>query len=457
MGQQPSESGPPGRRVSSPPPAAPPTPAPPVPAGPWAAGEPLPVPPAPRGAGAAVPAPPAPVAPFPVRQFILKTHSRCNLACRYCYVYAGPDQSWRERPAVPSRAVVRRTAERIGEHAAAHGLAEVAVVLHGGEPLLRAAGRLAEDVAVVRAALPRGCDLRAGVQTNATLLTRDRLRTLRDAGLRIGVSLDGGLAGHNRTRVDHAGRPSWPAAAAGLRLLAETAPEAYAGVLCVVDLAHDPVEVYASLLAFRPPVIDLLLPHGNWTSPPPGLPAPPGDPAPYGRWLTAVFDRWWDADRRRTRVRLFEECVALLLGVPAAGERLGLHPFTSVVVETDGSIEQVDSLKSAYEGAAATGLDVFRDSFDDALAHPGIAARQAGLAALGATCRACALVRVCGGGHYVHRYRAPDGFRNPSVYCADLAHLIRHVHARLAEAAGTGNRAGEATGPAPAPGPVAAR
>ncbi|SCD94433.1 uncharacterized protein GA0115240_13212 [Streptomyces sp. DvalAA-14] len=149
-----------------------------------------------------------------------------------------------------------------------------------------------------------------------------------------------------------------------------------------------------------------------------------------------MFDRWWGAGRRQTRIRLFEECVALLLGVPAAGERLGLQPFTSLVVEADGAIEQVDALKSAYEGAAATGLDVFRHSFDDALAHPGVAARQAGLAALAGTCRACALVAVCGGGHYAHRYRAPDGFRNPSVYCADLAHLVRHVSARLRTAAG---------------------
>lgn len=378
--------------------------------------------------------------PAPVRQFILKTHGRCNLACTYCYLYAGPDHGWRDRPRAAGGAVLRRTARRIAEHVRAHDLREVAVVLHGGEPLLSGAARLAADVEVIRAALPPGRTLHASVQTNATLLDAPGVRMLRDAGVRIGVSLDGGLAAHNAARVDHAGRPSWPAAAAGLRALAETAPEAYAGVLCVVDLRHDPLEVYDSLLALRPPAIDLLLPHGNWTAPPPGLsgrPARPGDRAPYGRWLATVFDRWWDAPRRETRVRLFEECVALLLGVPAATERLGLQPFTAVVVETDGSIEQVDSLKSAYEGAAATGLDVFRHSFDDALAHPGIAARQAGLAGLCATCRGCPLVGVCGGGHYAHRYRAPAGFDHPSVYCADLAHLIRHIGGRLAAATGT--------------------
>lgn len=34
---------------------------------------------------------------------------------------------------------------------------------------------------------------------------------------------------------------------------------------------------------------------------------------------------------------------------------------------------------------------------------------------------------ICGGGLFAHRYRAGDGFHNPSVYCADLLHLIKHV------------------------------
>ncbi|SCD94450.1 uncharacterized protein GA0115240_13213 [Streptomyces sp. DvalAA-14] len=228
----------------------------------------------PRAAtGTATAASPAEARARPVRQFILKVHSRCNLACSYCYVYAGPDRSWRDRPRVPPAEVIRRTAERIAEHAAAHGMREVAVVLHGGEPLLAGAARLAADVRLIRDLVP--ATVHAAVQTNATLLTVERIGRLRDAGLRIGVSLDGGLPAHNTARADHAGRPSWSAAAAGIRLLAGTAPEAYAGLLCVVDLRHDPVEVYESLLDFRPPMIDLLLPHGNWTAPPPACPRRP--------------------------------------------------------------------------------------------------------------------------------------------------------------------------------------
>ncbi|OKK21191.1 FxsB family radical SAM/SPASM domain protein [Streptomyces sp. CB00455] len=387
--------------------------------------------------------------PHPIRQFVLKTRSRCNLACTYCYVYEMADQGWRGQPAAMTAATAALAAERIAEHAAAHGLSRVDLVLHGGEPLLTAPARLAAPVDAVRAALARTAPrtrVTATVQTNGTLLTRGRLAALAAAQIRVGVSLDGGLPAHNARRVDHAGRPGFGAATRGLRLLARH-PDSYAGVLCVVDLAQDPVETYESLLAFGPPSVALLLPLANWSSPPPGH--HPGR-TPYADWLLAVFDRWWHAGERRTRIRTFEEVIALLLGLPAATETLGLAPAATAVIETDGTIEQADSLKSAYEGAAATGMALATHSFDELLDHPGLAARQLGRDALAAGCRTCELVEVCGGGHYPHRYRDGAGFRHPSVYCADIQVLIRHIAAALQRAAATGPPAPARAAPADA-------
>lgn len=373
---------------------------------------------------------------YPIRQFVLKTRSRCNLACTYCYVYEMADQGWRGRPVAMAPATTARAAERIAEHAAAHDLPRVDLVLHGGEPLLTAPAELARPVDAVRAALARTAPrtrLTATVQTNGTLLTRGRIAALAAAGIRVGVSLDGGLPAHNTRRVDHTGRPGFGAAARGLRLLARH-PDSYAGILCVIDPDQDPVETYESLLAFAPPAVGLLLPLANRSAPPPGH--RPGA-TPYADWLLAVFERWWHDGVRRTRIRIFEEIIALLFGLPAATETLGLAPVTTAVIETDGSLEQADSLKSAYEGAAATGLTLATDSFDRLLDHPGMVARQLGREALADTCRACELVTVCGGGHYPHRYRAGAGFQQPSVYCADLQTLIRHIATALAAAART--------------------
>jgi uncharacterized protein len=117
----------------------------------------------------------------------------------------------------------------------------------------------------------------------------------------------------------------------------------------------------------------------------------------------------------------------LLLGGTSATEEVGLSPIGIVVVETDGSIEQSDILKSAYPGAPETGLHVSRDSFDAVLALPSVAARQIGLRGLGDACQTCEIRRTCGGGLYAHRYRNGSGFANPSVYCPDLLRLIPHI------------------------------
>ncbi|MFD2350592.1 hypothetical protein ACFSTC_16585 [Nonomuraea ferruginea] len=101
------------------------------------------------------------------------------------------------------------------------------------------------------------------------------------------------------------------------------------------------------------------------------------------------------------------------------------------MIETDGTMEQTDSLKAVRHGAPATGLNVADHPFDDALLHPGVVARQLAFEGLSDTCKACPYSRVCGASLYTHRYRRGTGFLNPSVYCPDLYRLIGHIRDRL--------------------------
>lgn len=363
------------------------------------------------------------------RQFVLKVHSRCNLACTYCYLYQGPDTTWRNRPVRVTESTMRRTSARIAEHLERHELPVSRIDLHGGEPLLSGVDPILRYAAAIREMAPPGCELSFFVQTNGTLLGPAAVRQLADSQIRVGLSLDGGSADLNHRRTDHAGRSSWPAVSRAARLLMRQ-PEAYAGILCTIDVRQDPLATYESLLALAPPALDFLLPHANWASPPTGVPAP-GPPmrtpraAPYGEWLAQIFDRWWDVNQLPTRIRLFEEVIALLLGAPSATESLGHSPAAAVVVETDGAIERVDSLRSAYEGASAIGCDVYRHDFDQVRDRLGPGPSPS------ATCRGCPVFRVCGGGNLAHRYDPRSGFHNPSVYCADLELLIRHIALRL--------------------------
>lgn len=360
--------------------------------------------------------------PAPFRQFILKVHSRCNLACSYCYVYELEDQAWRHLPMSMDSSTAAKVVERIAEHAARHKLDSVDVIVHGGEPLLAGEAWLANLVASLRARVP--AQVNVAVQTNGTLLSRPMLEALSRLDVSIGVSLDGDSEATGRNRSYRNGRNSFDAVARGLLLLGS--PEfrdCYSGILCVIDTRNDPIATYEALLKFSPPALDLLLPHANWSSPPPG--------GGYADWLISVFDRWYSAPRQETQIRLFRELIQLIFGQPGAVEGLGITQSTVAVVDTDGSIKQLDSLSSAYPGAADTGLDVLSNSFDDALDHPTTVARQMGAAALSPDCLDCPVLEICGGGLYPHRYRAGVGFRNRSVYCDDLLKLITHVRDRV--------------------------
>jgi uncharacterized protein len=367
----------------------------------------------------------------PLSQVVLKVHSRCDLACDHCYVYEAVDQSWRGRPMVISDDVVAQAARRIAEHVGAHGLPEVSVVLHGGEPLLAGRDRLGRIITELRRALDSSCHLDLRIHTNGVRLTADLCELFAAQYVKVGISVDGDKAANDRHRRYADGRSSYSQVLRAIELLAAGPFRGlYAGLLCTIDVANDPLLVYESLMALRPPRIDFLLPHATWDHPPARK---PGSDHEYAAWLTAIYDRWL-TDGRPAEIRTFDSIISTLRGGENLTEALGLGPTGLVVIETDGSYEQVDSLKVAYEGAPETGMNVFSHSLDMVARHPGITAREQGIAGLCRTCQECPVVGSCGGGLYTHRYR-DDGsrFDNPSVYCPDLLTLISHINVRQPE------------------------
>ncbi|MEV2240654.1 FxsB family cyclophane-forming radical SAM/SPASM peptide maturase [Micromonospora sp. NPDC049891] len=358
---------------------------------------------------------------------MLKVHSRCDLACDHCYVYEHADQSWRGRPMIMDARTVAAVADRIAEHAVTHRLRRVSVVLHGGEPLLLGPDRMRQVLTVLRRRIEPVSRLDLRMQTNGVRLSESYCDLFAEYDVQVGVSLDGDRAANDRHRRFANGASSHPQVLRGIGLLDRPAyRRLFAGILCTVDIRNDPIAVYEALRAARPPRLDLLLPHATWADPPY---RPPGRATPYADWLLAVHERW-TADGRPMPIRLFDSLRSTAAGGHSGSEWVGLDPADLVVVETDGTWEQVDSLKTAYDGAAATGLSVFAHTVDEVSRLPEIALRQTGLAGLAATCRACPVVSQCGGGLFAHRYREGSGFDNPSAYCADLKELIVSLSAR---------------------------
>ena len=354
------------------------------------------------------------------RQFVVKIASRCDLACDHCYVFEHADQSWRGRPHLMPPEVAASVVERIAEHAAGHALSRVTVILHGGEPLLAGVERIRLFTQRLRDALPPGCSADVRVQTNGLQLDDAFCEMFLQERIGVGISIDGDRSANDRHRRHADGRTSYPALVRAIRLVGSGRYRPiFNGLLCTIDLDNDPVAVFDALADFGPPRVEFLLPHATWIDPPPG--ARSGEPR-YAEWLLAVHRRWVERGRPMD-VRMFRSVADLLAGRPSRTEAIGLGPSDVVVVETDGAIEQADSLKTAYDGAPATGFHVRRHTFDEAGAHAGFDNRRAEAASLSPVCQRCPVVRVCGGGLYAHRYNGSD-FVNPSVYCRDLYTFI---------------------------------
>lgn len=371
---------------------------------------------------------------MPISQFVLKVHSRCDLACDHCYVYRHADQHWRHLPPAMPTQIADLAGQRIAEHATRHSLPAVCVILHGGEPLLLGMRRMRAILETLRARLSPVTATDFRIVTNGVRLNEQWCRLFAEYSVRVGLSLDGDQEANDRHRRFRNGQSSYAQANRALTLLRK--PEfhqLYAGILCTIDIANDPEAVYDALISQAPPRLDLLLPHATWFHPPYRPTGPHGggqghiDETAYAEWLLRIYRRWI-REGRPVPIRLFDSLLSAARGGPSFTEALGTDPADVLVIETDGSWEQPDSMKTAYHGAGATGMRVTEHTVDDVAAHPQISARQGGADALCATCRACPVVRICGGGLYAHRY-GPGGFDHPSVYCADLKELIIRVTA----------------------------
>lgn len=362
-----------------------------------------------------------------MRQFICKVASRCNLDCDYCYIYHHVDQTWRSQPQKMSLETACQLGKRICEHAHKHHLAGVDVTLHGGEPLLVGVEYLEKWVEQVSAAAS-GVRIQYQMQTNGVLFDEKALNFCLKWNVRVGLSMDGPRRANDLHRFNFDKKSSFDLVERAASLLGSSEGQRiWSGFLAVIDLQNDPLEVYDYFRSFKPHSIEFLFPLGNYETRPTGKTIDLTTTA-YADWLLKIFSQWFTERPQTIMIRRFRDIIALLAGASDSSEEWGLQPVDFAVIESNGSIEAVDTLKTCYSGANQLGLNIFSHSFDDMYDAPTVVERQARWTKLCLECRECELVKVCGGGYFPHRYSSENGFQNPSIYCSDLKRLIREVH-----------------------------
>ncbi|MBD0361465.1 MAG: FxsB family radical SAM/SPASM domain protein [Coleofasciculus sp. C3-bin4] len=359
--------------------------------------------------------------------FLVKIASRCNLACDYCYMYRHADQSWRSRPSVMSEKHRQQLAARIAEYVQGEQLEEIAVVFHGGEPLLAGAERIVETARWIRSSVPTFCKVGFSLQTNGILLDEPNLNLFATEDIGVSLSIDGSKSANDRHRIDHQGRSSFIAVEAALNRL-KAYPKIYTGLIAVIDSAVSPDELMEFFNIHQPPRLDFLLPDSNHLRLPPGRDEYPDL---YVSWLIRAFDLWFDK-YPHLPIRTFDAILSSLAGLPSQTDALGLGDVSLLTIETDGTYHDLDVLKITAEGATTLGLGLETASIATAAGSPRIAEHRKLLRRenLAVECQSCPVVEVCGGGSVPHRYSL-HGFLHPTVYCREMFALITHARTRV--------------------------
>lgn len=361
---------------------------------------------------------------------LLKVASRCNLDCSYCYVFNMGDGGWRRQPKLLPLDVERAIVSRVSELLQDQGR-PFSIVLHGGEPLLLGHARLNTLFGALASAVP-ACGVH--IQTNGTLLDNNILDLCTQYGVGVSVSLDGPEDVNDGFRVDLRGRGSFVRVMAAVQRLRDHSAHKtlFSGLLAVVDPRSNPDEIYRFFKETGTPSVDFLYRDGNHTALPFGKASSVS--TEYGTWMARVLDLYL-ADPTPPRIRVLDDMIKLTLGGRGQKEGIGVSDYGIVVIDTDGSINKNDTLKSTVDGADSFGTpwSVLNDRLSDVVATGEFRAYHEAQRPTSSICSACPDLHICGGGMPTHRWSDDKGLDNPTVFCADQRLLIARIREHLLE------------------------
>jgi uncharacterized protein len=363
---------------------------------------------------------PAAFAAQPISQLLVKVATRCNIDCSYCYWFR--DAAVYDKPKLMSASVLRQLLLRIEEHVAEHGLVELPIVLHGGEPLLWGVENFAHFAQACAGITARtGCAIPIAVTTNGVLIDEPWLDCFEANDISVAISLDGPAHIHDLHRKTFQGGGTHAAVERAARLLLSR--DISVSALAVCNPAYPPqhyVDFFADCGITH---YDIMIPDATVDE----------KPHPITAFYNGLFDLWLAANRGRpaVNIRIITDMVAALLGSDSPTEGVGYNPVELCTVMTDGSVEAHDVLRIAGDGFTQTAFNIFEHALDEVRNEPRWQAAREASINLAAKCRACEFMHACGGGYLPHRFSKGNGYDNPSVYCDDLYAMFENMQTVL--------------------------
>lgn len=366
-----------------------------------------------------------------IKSIVLKVASRCNLNCTYCYMYNLGDTTYLQQPKFFSTRLQDQLLKRIKEHVIENNLKYFIIVFHGGEPLLYSKKkyyRFKEKAADVFKNL-KDFKLFLYLQTNGVLIDDEWCKVFKELDINVGISIDGTKKVHDMFRIDHKGKGSYDDVVKGIAVYKKHFPTI--GVISVININENPKDTYHNYKKIGITGCNLLFPDNNYDSPPImwGIKSMDEYNLEISKWLIELYEVWKNDDPdTRLSIRLFETLIRLILGDETSGNELyGVQDNGVIVIETNGDIETVDTLKSCGNGFTKGHHNIENNSFTEVLETPLVDLYYKSHKRLCDKCNSCPILDVCGGGYITHRYSSFNGFNNPSIYCEDYINLITYV------------------------------
>jgi len=341
------------------------------------------------------------------------------------------DKTYLQQPKFFSDKLQDQLLKRIKEHVVENELKYFIVVFHGGEPLLypkEKYRRFKEKADQVFKNL-KDFKLIFYLQTNGVLIDDEWCEIFKELDINVGISLDGTKKAHDMFRVDHKGKGSYDDVVQGIEVYKNHFP--ILAAISVININEDPKDLYDNYKKIGIDGFNLLFPDNNYDSPPImwGINSMDDYNLEISKWLIDLYDIWKNDDPdTRLSIRLFETLIRLILGNESSGNELyGIQDNGVIVVETNGDIETVDTLKSCGNGFTKGSHNIVNNSLSEVLETPLVDLYYKSHKRLCEKCNSCPVLDVCGGGYITHRYSSLNGFNNPSIYCEDYMNLIAHV------------------------------
>jgi uncharacterized protein len=367
-----------------------------------------------------------------ITSFVLKIASRCNLNCSYCYMYNLGDKTYLNQPKFMSIETIKAFANQFELHSNIAGIKYAQIVFHGGEPLLLNPEYFKNCVTIIKETVPN-VEFSFTVQTNGVLLNQEWFDVFKSHEIRLGISLDGPKKYHDEYRVFHNGKGSYEDVVKGFKLAKKNG---FVAILMVLNPELPAKDFYDEIKKLEVESLNLLFPDGHYDQLPFGIDKlrfGDEDYTPYADWLIELF-QIWKKDIDRPAIRFFEDLVEMLLGGNHSGnQNFGKKQNGVVVIETNGNIEVVDSLRASFEGITRNNVNVhnnkIQDIFEDDIfdiyynSHEKVCEK----------CLNCPVYDICGGGFLGNRYALKNGFDNPTIYCKDIIRLLSHIQNDILE------------------------